>query len=202
MNKAKSLNCIDAIHSANIMNNESINKKEKSKLTVRDITMIGMMVAVIEVCKIALQGIPNVELTTFWIIIFSIFLGKRIFFVIPVFIAIEAALYGFGSWWFMYLYAWPLLAIISMSLRRQKSLLTWCILSGLFGLCFGLLCSIPYIFIGAADTSTLSGGFHMAFAWWVAGIPYDILHGISNFVLMLVLYHPISRVMKYVNRLN
>ena len=201
MNKAKSLNCLDAIHSINIMNNESTNKKEKSKLTVKDITLIGMMVAVIEVCKVALQGVPNVELTTFWIIIFSIFLGKRIFFVIPVFIAIEAALYGFGTWWFMYLYAWPLLAIIAMCLRKQKSALTWSILSGLFGLCFGLLCSVPYIVIGTVD-SILAGGLHMAFSWWVAGIPYDILHGISNFVIMLVLYRPMAHVMKHIRNLT
>ena len=41
---------------------------DRGKLTVRDITLIGMMVAVIEVCKAALGFLPNIELTTFWII--------------------------------------------------------------------------------------------------------------------------------------
>ena len=58
--------------------------------------------------------------------------------------------------------------------------------SGLFGLSFGLLCAIPYIF---------TSGLYGAFAWWVAGIPWDLVHGISNFVIMLVLYEPMKRVM-------
>ena len=33
-------------------------------LTIREITLIGMMIAIIEVCKVALAGIPNVELTS------------------------------------------------------------------------------------------------------------------------------------------
>ena len=32
------------------------------KLTAKDITLIGLMVAIIEVCKIVMKDIPNVEL--------------------------------------------------------------------------------------------------------------------------------------------
>lgn len=49
-------------------------------------------------------------------------------------------------------------------------------------------CSIPYLFIG---------GIHTAFAWWVSGIPFDMIHGVSNFVLMLVLYKPLRRVLEH-----
>ena len=170
------------------MNTQDIN------LTAKDISLIGMMVAVIEVCKIALSGIPNVELITFWIIIFSIYLGKRIFYVIPIFIILEGSMYGFGLWWIMYLYTWPSLALISTLLRKMNSALMWSILAGLYGLLYGLFCSIPYIFIGTIDAN-LATGLRTAFTWWIAGIPWDIVHGISNFVIMLVLYHPITSVM-------
>ena len=40
----------------------------------------------------------------------------------------------------------------------------------------------------------------MQFSWWVAGIPWDITHGIGNFVLMLILYTPISIAMKKIFR--
>lgn len=36
----------------------------------------------------------------------------------------------------------------------------------------------------------------MAFTWWVAGIPWDIVHGVSNFIICLVLYRPIDLAMK------
>ena len=164
----------------------------KNKISAKDIALIGMMVAVIEACKFALAAIPNVEVTSFWIIIFTLMFRKRIFIVIPVFILIEGIVYGFGMWWIMYLYAWPMLAIITLLLRKNKSMIMWSIISGAFGLLFGLMCSIPYIFTGA----DLISGFKIAFAWWVAGIPWDLVHGIANFAIMLLLYHPITKVMK------
>lgn len=169
-------------------------KTSSRKVTVRDICLIGMMVAVIEVCKVALSGLPNVELTTFWIIMFSLYLGKRVFFVIPVFILIEGAMYGVHIWWIMYLYMWPSLALITRCFRKMDSAFMWSVLSGVYGLLFGFFCAIPYLFIGSVGADLLSG-LRMAFTWWVAGIPWDLVHGISNFFIMLVLYHPITRVM-------
>ena len=160
--------------------------QNNSKITIRDITVMALMVAVIEVSKLALAHIPNVELTSFWIIIFTLYFGKRIFYVIPTFILIEAAIYPFGLWWVMYLYAWPMLALITLCLRKMKGAWEWSVISGLFGLCFGVLCAIPYVF-----TSGIYGGI----AYWVTGIPYDLIHGIANFVIMYVLYKPLNAVM-------
>lgn len=161
-------------------------QKQSNRLTARDITIMALMVAIIEVSKMALAQIPNVELTSFWIIMFTLYFGTRIFYVIPVFILIEGAMYGFNLWWIMYLYAWPLLAIVVLLFKKMNTAWEWSFVSGLFGLCFGFLCSIPYIF-----TSGLSG----AFAWWVAGIPWDLVHGVANFTIMLVLYQPIKHIM-------
>ena len=62
-------------------------------------------------------------------------------------------------------------------------------------LLFGLLCSIPYIFTGTFDGGLLNG-FRVAFTWWVAGIPFDLIHGIGNLVIMLILYHPVKKAMQ------
>jgi len=172
-----------------------MNKKKTWKLTVRDITLIGMMIAVIEVCKVALSFAPNIELTSFWIIMFSLYFGKKIYWVIPAFILIEGAMYSFQDWWVMYLYVWPLLAILTRAFRKMESAVSWAIFSFIFGIMFGGLCSLTRVFIGAWNGGIMNG-FRFAFGWWVAGIPFDILHGAGNFVLMLVLYHPITSVMK------
>jgi energy-coupling factor transport system substrate-specific component len=63
--------------------------------------------------------------------------------------------------------------------------------SAVFGLSFGALCAIPYLFTG----TDLQSGLSIAFGWWVAGIPWDIAHCVGNFVLMLLLYKPLSNVM-------
>ena len=67
--------------------------------------------------------------------------------------------------------------------------------SGVFGLFFGMLCAIPYFFIGLAGGGMANGFRHM-FAWWVAGIPFDLIHGASNFALMLVLYRPVFSILR------
>ena len=152
---------------------------------------MALMVAIIEVCKFALAHIPNVELTSFWIIMFTLYFGTRIFYIIPVFILIEGAVYGIHLWWIMYLYAWPLLAIVTLLLRKMKGAWEWSMVSGIFGLMFGLLCAIPYIF---------TSGIYGAFAYWVAGIPFDLIHGIANLVIMLVLYKPLNTVMGKMSR--
>ncbi|MDE6167835.1 MAG: hypothetical protein K2G28_05195 [Acetatifactor sp.] len=175
-------------------------QKKKRKITIQDIALIGIMTAMLEVCKAALSFLPNVELVSFWIIMFTLFFSWRIAFVIPVFVLIEGCIYGFGSWWFMYLYVWPLLAWITYMNRRQQSIWFWSILSSVFGLMYGFFCTPVH---GAM--SIASGGFrnglYAAFAWWVAGIPYDIIHGIGNFVVMAVCYVPVRRAVSMISPL-
>lgn len=170
------------------------------KLSAKEIASIGLMVAIIEVSKVALMHIPNVELTSFWVIMFTLCFGKLVVYVIPVFILIEGAMFGFGLWWVMYLYAWPLLAIVTFLLRKLDSIWSWSLLSAAFGLSFGFLCSFPYFVIGAADGGIMNG-IYAGFTWWVAGIPWDIVHGIANFVIMLVFYRPIRRVVEIVKKM-
>ena len=62
--------------------------------------------------------------------------------------------------------------------------------SGFFGLAFGALCT-PAQVIFFNHVKTLEAGLKAGFAWWIAGIPYDVVHGIGNFTIMLVLYRPI-----------
>lgn len=164
----------------------SIRKHSNFKLAAKDITLIALMVALIEASKAVLASIPNVELTSFWIIMFTLYFGKRIFYVIPVFVLMEGMVFGFQIWWVMYLYAWPILAIVVLLLRKMKTAWEWSIVSGIFGLMFGFLCAIPYLFIS---------GPQGAIAWWIRGIPFDLIHGVANFIIMMVLFYPMKYVM-------
>lgn len=164
-----------------------------------DIAVIGIAIALIEVCKAAMMGLPNIELTSFWIIMFTLLLGRKILLVIPAFILIEGCMFGFGTWWIMYLYAWPLLVFLTWIFRKQKNVLFWAVLSGLYGLFFGAMCAIPYVVISSFDGGIWSG-LYAGFTWWVAGIPFDLLHCAGNFVLMLALYHPVKIAFSYVRR--
>ena len=108
-------------------------------------------------------------------------------------------MFGFGIWWVMYLYAWPLLALTAWIFRRQEHVLFWAVLSGLYGLFFGALCAIPYVINGCFNGGIRSG-LYAGFTWWVAGIPYDLLHCAGNFTLMLVLYRPVKKAFSLLRR--
>ena len=173
---------------------------ETARISIKDICLIGMMVAVIEVCKMTMSFLPNIELTTFWLIMFTIFFGRKIVLVVPVFILLEAFVYGFSDWVIMYLYIWPLLVLLAWIFRKQDSMWFWSLFSGLFGLFFGLLCALTYMGFGMVNGGIL-GGLQFGFAKWISGIPFDITHCIGNFVIMMVLYKPMRSLMEKMKKL-
>ena len=164
-------------------------KKEAIKIATRAVALVALFVAIIEVFKFAMANLANIEMTSFLLIIFSLYFGKRVYAAVPVFILIEGVIYGFGIWWVMYLYAWPLLILVTRIFKKNDSPLLWAVVSGVFGLLFGLMCAIPYLFVGGIST---------AFSWWIAGIPFDLVHGVSNFLIMLLLYRPVTKMLKKV----
>lgn len=157
---------------------------KRRTFTARDVALMGVMLATIEAVKRGLFFITNVELVTLLIILYTLYFGWRIFYVIAAFTLIEGCLYGFGLWWIMYVYVWPLLAFLTHLFRKKESVWFWSFFSGIYGLLFGALCTIPYFFIEGID---------MVVSWWIAGIFYDILHGVSNFVLCLILFVPLKK---------
>ena len=172
----------------------------KMKISIQDIALIGMMTAVIEVSKLMLNFLPNVELVTFWVIMFTLFFGPKVIYSIIVFILIEISIHGIHTWIFMYMYVWPALALLVYLFRKNDSIWFYSILSGFFGLFYGAFCSLPYIVIGTVDGG-IQSGLIMAFNWWVAGIPFDIIHGIANFVIMMVLYTPVRALLVKLKRM-
>lgn len=140
---------------------------------------MAVMGVILYVAQVALSFIPNVELVSLFVILFTLVFGRRVIGILSVFILIEGLTYGFGTWWLMYLYIWPLLALITYLLRKMDSSLAWALVSGSFGLFFGFLCSFGYLAIGGV------GG---AIAYFISGIPYDIVHCIGNFVLCFLLF--------------
>ena len=168
----------------------------KGRNAAFDVSLVALMVAVVEVCKFAMMGLPNISLTAFWLVLFTKHFGNKVYYVVPVFTLIEGVVFGFNLWWISYLYAWPLLVLVARKFRQNNSVLIWAVISGLFGLSFGALCAIPYAFTGV----DIKSGLASAFGWWIAGIPWDITHCVGNFALMMLLYKPLGKVMENLNK--
>lgn len=148
---------------------------------------MGMMTAASFAGQIAMSFLPNIEIVTLLFILYTLLLGKKVFLVIYAFVLLEGIFYGFGLWWLNYLYIWTILAIVVLIFRNQQSVWFWSIVSGFYGLSYGALCSIIYLFIGGINT---------AFAYWVSGLGFDVIHCIGNVVVCLILYKPLRYVLE------
>jgi len=160
-------------------------------MRIKDIVIIGMMSALLLIVQVGLGFLPNIELVSLLIILYTLIFGRKTLYIIYVFVAMEGLLYGFGLWWFSYLYLWTILFIITMIFRKERSSLFWAIISGAFGISFGALCSILNIFLS---------GIPSAVAFWFSGIPFDILHGIGNYAIALMLFKPLYHLLNEVHK--
>lgn len=159
------------------------------KISVKEIALAGVMLATIEVAKFALSSIAGIEIVSLLFILYTLSFGKRISYVLPAFLIVEGIFGGFGIWWFMYVYIWSILVAVTYGFRKYKSMWFWSTISGIFGLLFGTMCCPVYFIAFGTET---------AVSWWVAGIPTDIIHGISNFIVCAILFKPLQTVLNKV----
>ena len=162
------------------------------KYTTFEIVILGMLGAIACVCQVALSLLPNIEVVSILFIVYTKVFGKKALFSIYVFVLLEGIFWGFGSWWIMYLYIWAVLWGITMLCRRNDSSITWAIINGAYGLCFGALCSI---------TQGVMFGIGSGFAYFISGIPFDIAHCIGNFFTALFLYKPLTILLSKVRKM-
>lgn len=155
-----------------------------SKLSVRDMALLAIMGALMFASQVAMASLPNIHIVALLIILTTFMFGWKALYSVGIFAILEGLMFGFGPWWLGYIYIWPLLVVVTVIFRANTAPLFWAVVSGLHGLFFGALCAIPQIFIL---------GFRGAIAWWISGIPFDLIHCAGNFALALILISPLRR---------
>lgn len=155
-------------------------------MRTKDVVFIGMFSALIICVKEAMSFLPNVELVTLLFILSTLVYGWKTIFIAIAFNIAELFLYGFGIWWISYLYMWPVLILLAMLFRTRDNPLFWAIFSAFYGLSFGALCSVPYLFMGGIGTAA---------AYFASGIIFDVVHCFWNFILAFVLYKPLRSIL-------
>ena len=144
---------------------------------IRRIVLIAAMTAILEVSKFALNAIANVELITLLVILFTRRFGWRLTLAsVLLFAGLESLWWGISIWTATYFYVWPISPLMNA------------VIAGVYGLLFGALCAL---------LTLVTAGPNAALAWWIAGIPYDLVHGLSNFVICLVLYRPLAEALRH-----
>ena len=157
------------------------------KTTTREICLYGILGALIFILKFIMAPLPNVEPVSLLLIVYTIVFGIKTIYPLTIYVLLEIAIYGFGIWSIGYLYIWFVLVIITLSIyniNHSTNILLWAIVSGIFGFLFGMLYIPLYVISGSATS---------AIGWWISGIPYDITHGIANFILCITFFQPLTK---------
>ena len=158
-------------------------KLRDSNFTVWDIVLIPLLSASLTAGKMALVFIPNVEIVTLLFIVYASFFGfRKTFLVALIFSTTEIFFYGVQTWLLAYYLIWPLLSFLAVLLQKcTHSEWPYAILGMIFGLGFGLFFAV---------IESLFYGIPYGIVYWVRGIPFDLIHGASNFVIVLFLFNP------------
>ena len=163
-------------------------KSSKPLISVREIALFGVLGALTFAAKLVMSGLPNIEPVSLMVMLFAVTFGKKAIYPIYVYVAMEILVYGINLWNIYYLYVWLVLAVAAYLMRGNDQPLVWAILSAVFGLSFGALCGITDIFI--------LGGIAPAVAKWTSGVLFDVVHGVANFVIALLLFKPMRQLMQ------
>ena len=153
-------------------------------LSIREICLFGILAALTFAAKYVMSWMPNIEPVSLMVMLFAVTFGWKALFPIYVYVLMEILFYGLGSWNFNYFYIWAILAFAALALRNMHDRLGWAILSGCFGLLFGVLCAPVDVFIG---------GLSYALSKWASGIPFDLMHCAGNFIIALLLFDPMRK---------
>ena len=160
---------------------------DKKPLTLREVALFGILAALTFGLKVAMSFLPNIEPVSLMVMLYAVVFGRKGLYPIYLYVLMEILFYGIQLWNINYLYVWAILFVAARMMKDSQSALSWALLAGSFGLLFGALCAPVYLF---------SGGVSFAVSWWVSGIPFDLLHCAGNFVMALILFLPLKKLLE------
>ncbi len=98
---------------------------------------MALLSAILLIGQVGMSYLPNIEIVSLLIYIYTQVYRKKVFLIIYVFVILEGCIYGFGLWWFGYLYIWSILAlIVLLNKKQQTSVITTSAILGAYGLSF------------------------------------------------------------------
>lgn len=163
------------------------------KLTIRETAIFGMLGALMYVSKLIMEIAPNVHLLGVFTIAFTVVYRKKALYPIYTYVILNGIFSGFATWWIPYLYVWTVLWAVTMILPEQLPKKVRPFVYMVVNACHGFLFGVLY-----APAQALLYGLSLKgmLAWIAAGLPWDFIHGVSNFIcglLIVPLVHVLRR---------
>ena len=162
------------------------------KLTIREMTIFSMLGAVMYASKMIMEFAPNIHLLGAFIVAFTVVYRKKALYPICVFVLLIGLFNGFNAWWLPYLYIWTVLwaavMLLPKKLPKKWQPVIYMSVSAMHGFLYGVLYAPMQAFMFGLN-------FEGTLAWIVTGLPWDMIHGVSNFFCGILIV-PIISVLK------
>lgn len=159
------------------------------KLTIREIVVFSMLGAVMYASKIVMEFAPNIHLLGVFTVAYTVVYRKKALYPIYIYVLLNGIFYGFATWWIPYLYLWGVLwgmvMLLPRKIPKKWQPLIYMVVCALHGFLFGTL-------YAPAQALLYGFSFQGMIAWIVAGLPWDFIHGISNFFCGILIVPIIS----------
>ena len=158
---------------------------ENKKPPVESIVLIAVLTAIATVGRIILMSIPAVNMASFIIIMVGVVFGKEEGFIVGALTAFVSGLFmGMGYWVLFQMLAWGLMGASAGFLASRFENVGFRIVFGLlWGFLYGWITDISAIFYSGTALEITP-----IIALYLNGVSYDLTHGVTNAVLLVVLY--------------
>ena len=165
-------------------------------MRIQETVLFAMLGTVMFVSKIVMELLPNIHLLGMLTMTYTLVFRKRALIPLYIYVMLNGLYAGFTMWWVPYLYIFTILWAATMLLPRRLPRWTRSLLypavCALHGFLFGILYAPAQAIMFGLDFSGMM-------AWIAAGLPFDLIHGISNlFTGALVL--PFSELLRRLAR--
>jgi energy-coupling factor transport system substrate-specific component len=154
-------------------------KNAKHALSVREMAIFSMLAALMFCSKVIMDALPNIHLLGMFIMVYTLVYRAKALIPIYLFIFMTGLYGGFGLWWIPYLYIWAILWGVAMLLPRRMpkavAAIVYPAVCALHGFAYGTLYAPAQALIFGLD-------FDGMIAWIIAGLPFDLVHGLGNLV--------------------
>lgn len=148
------------------------------KPTTREITIFAMLGAVMYASKLLMEVAPNIHLLGVFTIAFTVVYRKKALYPIYIYVILNGIFCGFAAWWVPYLYVWTVLwgvvMLLPEPLPKKLRPFVYMTVCAAHGFLFGTL-------YAPAQAVLFGMSFQGMVSWIIAGLPFDLIHGVSNF---------------------
>lgn len=166
------------------------------KPTIREMTVFAMLGAIMYASKMLMEIAPNVHLLGVLTIAYTLVYRKKALYPIYTYVILNGIFSGFATWWVPYLYLWTVLwgvvMLLPQKMPKKVCPLVYMGVCAAHGFLFGTL-------YAPAQALLYGLSFQGMVAWIVAGLPWDFIHGVSNFFCG-VLIMPIVSLLRLAER--